>query len=201
MIVTVTIPDDWTAVADVAAVRSTIGEAIATLSTAYATATALVELPARMEELTGSYVDARDGTPPTPEPGRDVSEWPEWRQPLGTVGIYPLGAVRRVGDRLWRSDRPLNSWRPGDPDSGWTDVTDLLSTITPPEPPTAAPWAPDVQVWRQGDLGSPLPPYPNPTGAATLVEFGGHVYRCLQSHRTQEGWAPPISPALWVLAL
>jgi len=27
--------------------------------------------------------------------------------------------------------------------------------------------------------------------------FGGKLYRCLQSHHTQAGWTPDITPALW----
>jgi hypothetical protein len=38
-------------------------------------------------------------------------------------------------------------------------------------------------------------------GAAYLVtervRFGGKLYRCEQAHTSQEGWEPPVTPALW----
>jgi len=30
------------------------------------------------------------------------------------------------------------------------------------------------------------------------VKFGGKLYRCVQAHTSQEGWEPPVTPALWV---
>ena len=35
------------------------------------------------------------------------------------------------------------------------------------------------------------------TGAQ--VTFGGHTYRCRQSHTSLSGWEPPNVPALWLL--
>ncbi|GII21560.1 carbohydrate-binding protein [Planosporangium mesophilum] len=32
------------------------------------------------------------------------------------------------------------------------------------------------------------------------VTYGGHTYRCLQSHTSQPGWEPPNVPALWQYA-
>ena len=33
--------------------------------------------------------------------------------------------------------------------------------------------------------------------AGDRVRFGGVLYRCEQSHRSQESWEPDIAPALW----
>lgn len=30
------------------------------------------------------------------------------------------------------------------------------------------------------------------------VQYGGKLYRCVQAHTSQEGWEPPVTPALWV---
>ena len=34
-------------------------------------------------------------------------------------------------------------------------------------------------------------------GAGCKVQRGGKLYRCIQSHRAQEGWEPENAPALW----
>lgn len=31
----------------------------------------------------------------------------------------------------------------------------------------------------------------------TRVRYGGKLYRCEQAHTSQEGWEPPVTPALW----
>lgn len=31
----------------------------------------------------------------------------------------------------------------------------------------------------------------------TRVRYGGKLYRCEQTHTSQEGWEPPVTPALW----
>ena len=58
---------------------------------------------------------------------------------------------------------------------------------------------------------STRPPSPTPTGQSSswapnhaytvgqTVTYGGHTYRCLQSHTSQVGWEPPNVPALWQL--
>lgn len=33
--------------------------------------------------------------------------------------------------------------------------------------------------------------------APVRVQYGGKLYRCEQSHTSQAGWEPPITPALW----
>lgn len=33
--------------------------------------------------------------------------------------------------------------------------------------------------------------------APVRVRYGGKLYRCEQSHTSQEGWEPPETPALW----
>ena len=34
-------------------------------------------------------------------------------------------------------------------------------------------------------------------GQLVRVRYGGKLYRCEQSHTSQEGWEPPLTPALW----
>ena len=29
------------------------------------------------------------------------------------------------------------------------------------------------------------------------VRYNGQLYRCVQAHTSQEGWEPPVTPALW----
>lgn len=43
------------------------------------------------------------------------------------------------------------------------------------------PWAPDIDVVKD-----------------ERRYFGGKVWRCVQPHHTQAGWAPDVTPALWV---
>ena len=31
------------------------------------------------------------------------------------------------------------------------------------------------------------------------IEYGGTLYRCVQSHTSQANWTPPATPALWVV--
>ena len=33
--------------------------------------------------------------------------------------------------------------------------------------------------------------------AQTRVRYGEKLYRCEQAHTSQEGWEPPVTPALW----
>ena len=30
------------------------------------------------------------------------------------------------------------------------------------------------------------------------VQYDGRLYRCVQAHTSQEGWEPPVTPAMWV---
>lgn len=58
--------------------------------------------------------------------------------------------------------------------------------------------------WPQGySQITGLPPDVAPFVAGEAVKIGdlreyeGIVYRCIQAHTTQAGWAPPLAPALW----
>ena len=37
--------------------------------------------------------------------------------------------------------------------------------------------------------------------AGDVVRYGEYVYRCLQAHQAQEGWAPGLAPSLWAKVL
>lgn len=38
-----------------------------------------------------------------------------------------------------------------------------------------------------------------PYTVGALVTYGGHTYRCLQAHTSQDDWTPPDTPSLWEL--
>ena len=140
---------------------------------------AMAEATIRTTEIAASYLVARDGAPPAS--GSGVRSWPVWRQPLGTLGMYPLDWVTRHNNRLWRSDRAANVWEPGTTDAGWIDVTAELTGVDPPETPTAEPWSASAS-YAVGDL----------------VSRGGIVYRCLIAHGAEGTWGPPAT-GVWEL--
>lgn len=55
-------------------------------------------------------------------------------------------------------------------------------TVTTPDGPSAAPWAPNTAYT-----------------ANTLVSYNGKVYKCIQNHTSLTGWEPSNVPALWQL--
>jgi chitinase len=61
------------------------------------------------------------------------------------------------------------------------------TTAPPTNPPPTQP--PGTSPWVAGHAYS----------VGTLVTYGGHTYKCLQSHTSQVGWEPPNVPALWQL--
>ena len=144
---------------------------------------AMAEATIRTTEIATAYLVARDGAPPAS--GSGVRSWPVWSQPLGTLGMYPLDLVTRHNNRLWRSDRAANVWEPGTTDAGWTDVTDELTGVDPPEAPvvTADPWSPDMAY-----------------AAGVEVSFGGHTYRSkVPIVAGQYGAMTPDNPVLWAV--
>ena len=56
---------------------------------------------------------------PTPEEPQD---YPEWVQPMGTVGMYKLGDIVKHNGRLWIATVDNNSWEPGV--YGWDPYTE-----------------------------------------------------------------------------
>ena len=49
-----------------------------------------------------------------------AEEWPEWRQPVGSVDAYAEGAKVSHNDKHWISDVANNVWEPGV--YGWTEA-------------------------------------------------------------------------------
>lgn len=178
MLIEIHLPDDWTAVADPAGLRTEIDSAMSALGQARLRLTTLIDTPAAVEQISATYLDARDGTVPEVEVGADISAWPAWVQPLGAgLGAYRAGDVRQHNGKLWRSAVDNNVWEPGV--NQWVDITAELS------PPAAAPasWSPDVGY-----------------EAGKEVAYGGHVYRCKVAHIAgQYGAMTPDNPVLWAV--
>lgn len=136
----------------------------------------LATAEARAEQTARQYRDAVEAAlPPLAE-----GEHRAWEQPLGGHDAYPRGAVVAHGGRVWKSRHPANVWAPGSTGAAalWEDVT--ANAPAPAPAPTAAAWKAGEAV-KAGDLRS----------------HGGTVYAAIQGHRTQNGWEPPVVPALW----
>lgn len=177
------LPDDWTAVADPAGLRTQIDAAMSTLGQARLRLTTLIETPAQVEQASATYLDARDGTQPNTG---QAGDWPAFRQPTGAHDAYPAGQVIRWTDgRLYRAVRSGVAHSPAEYPADWTDVTDKLTGTIPPETPTAAEWSASGS-YAPGDL----------------VSRGGIVYRCLIAHGAEYAgtWGPPAT-GVWELVV
>lgn len=139
----------------------------------------LATAPERVEQTARQYRDAVEAAlPPLAE-----GEHRPWTQPRGAHDAYPRGAVVAHGGRVWESRHPVNVWEPGGvgvDDRLWVDVTE---DAPDPEP------MPDAPPFKAGEQVQP----------GDLRTYQGAVYRCLQAHTTQDGWAPPAVPALWAV--
>lgn len=145
----------------------------------------LVDAPVLAAQISADYLDARDGTQPTPsaETLADVAAWPAWVQPTGAHDAYPAGRIVDHGGVLYRSLIAANVWEPGGkgvPAGLWKTVTDAG------DPPTT----PDAPKWAAGTAYT----------VGYTVTYGGNVYRCVQAHKASVGWEPSRVPALWALA-
>ena len=181
MLIEIDLPDDWTAVADPAGLRPEIDSAMSTLGQARLRLTTLIETPAQVEQASATYLDARDGT--QPDTGQ-AGDWPPYRQPTGAHDAYPTGRVIRWTDgRLYRAVRLGVAHSPAEYPADWTDVTDDLTGVDPPDTPTAAEWSAAAS-YAPGDL----------------VSRGGIVYRCLIAHGAEYAgtWGPPAT-GVWEL--
>ena len=185
MDITLTLPDDLAGL-DEAGLRQTLADidglltAVLPVRTRCAT---LIETPAQVAEISSAYLDARDGTPP--DTGQ-ASDWPAYRQPTGAHDAYPAGRVIRWTDgRLYRAVRSGVARSPAEYPADWTDVTDDLTDVDPPDTPTAAEWSAAAS-YAPGDL----------------VSRGGAVYRCLIAHGAEYAgtWGPPAT-GVWELVV
>ena len=183
MLIEIHLPDDWTAVADPAGLRTEIDAAMSTLGQARLRLTTLIDTPAAVEQASATYLDARDGT--QPDAGQ-AGDWPPYRQPAGAHDAYPAGRVIRWTDgRLYRAVRLGVVHSPAEYPADWTDVTDELTGTIPPETPAAEPWSAEAQ-YEVDDL----------------VTYEGLVYRCIRAHGVeyQGTWRPPATGA-WELVV
>ena len=178
MLIEIHLPDDGTAVADPAGLRTEIDAAMSTLGQARLRLTTLIDTPAQVAKISSAYLAARDGTVPEVEVGADVSAWPAWVQPLGAgLGVYRTGDVRQHNGKLWRSTVDTNVWEPGV--SQWADITAELS----PPPATPAAWSSTAGY-----------------AAGALVTYGGHTYRAKTAIvARQYGAMTPDNPVLWAV--
>lgn len=155
-----------------------------------------------------------------------TSQWkfaPEWKQPSGVVGSYPVGAVVYHNGQIWQSKLPANVWEPGV--VGWRDP---ISEIPKWQQPVGAPdayalndevfhngkewrsnvpanvWEPGAQGITQWDDITETPPsdewQANTAYAVNdVVTYQGTSYSCIQAHTSLVGWEPPNVPALWAV--
>lgn len=184
-VISVEIPDDLTDLPAEAAV--TLGDEISRVITqlldVQSRLTVLTTAAAAVEALQSEYLDARDGT--QPDTGQ-ASDWPAYRQPTGAHDAYPAGRVIRWNDgHLYRAARSGVAHSPAEHPADWTDVTDELTGVDPPETPTAAEWSAAAS-YAVGDL----------------VSRGGVVYRCLIAHGAEYAgtWGPPAT-GVWELVI
>ena len=93
--------------------------------------------------------------------------------------------VHRVGSEDWRVVTVVD-------DDGWVlaggpfgSLVELGEWFAANPPPGS-----DVEPWVAGEAVS----------VGDLRSYDGIVYRCIQSHTTQEDWTPPATPSLWEVA-
>ena len=175
---TITVPDDLSGLdPDTAqALLAQIDDHVEPLWAVRARVEQIAQAPAKAADLAAAFLDARDGT--QPDTGHPV-DWPPYRQPTGAHDAYPVGRVIRWTDgRLYRAVRSGVAHSPAEYPADWTDVTDDLTGVDPPDTPTAAEWSAAAS-YAVGDL----------------VSRGGAVYRCLIAHGAEYAgtWGPPAT--------
>lgn len=101
-----------------------------------------------------------------------ITQVQPWEQPATPIDGYPRQVLTARNNRVWRNRRPGNMKTPGDPFSGWEDVTDdylrladaldgnhpdvgtgapgLITEPTPTPAPENITPAPQVQPWQDG---------------------------------------------------
>lgn len=101
-----------------------------------------------------------------------IAQVQPWEQPTTPIDGYPRQVLTARNNRVWRNRRPGNMKTPGDPFSGWEDVTDdylrladaldgnhpdvgtdapgLITEPTPAPAPENITPAPQVQPWQDG---------------------------------------------------
>lgn len=108
------------------------------------------------------------------------SDGQPWRPYDGSLdSMYAVGEIVIHNSRVWKSLINQNVWEPGTAEGLWEELTGEAPT---PDPVEATVWEPGQQV-----------------SAGDLREFEGAIYRAVQAHTTQQGWEPPLVPALWSL--
>ena len=134
-----------------------------------------------------------------------LKAYPPFKQPTGAHDALPPGAQVSDEGRIWRNDLDkLNVWKPGTPNAGWTDITDmLLAEHNPPEPEvdTGAPEG-DGQGTEPETEEPAAPPYKQPSGAHDAYNTGDRMTYTGETYESNiDGnvWSPDAYPQGWRL--
>ena len=116
-----------------------------------------------------------------------------WEQVRGAGWREGDVTVRLYGTRI----------RTGDPesDAGLPDGVDAAMVVSEADPWIDALIRADAMT--AAELGMLVALYPTwASGTAYVIgdlrDYGGTLYRCVQAHRSQLDWTPPVVAALWV---
>lgn len=141
-----------------------------------------------IEEVWQAHPDTRPDYAPS---DASTSDWPAWQQPTSALGSYPPGAGVTYNGALWENTLPmLNPHTPGAVGAGWvrhiTTPDTIDDTSAPGSQSNPIPWAVGIAATPAGGDG------------VTWVTHGGHLWECLTSHITHEGWPPSAAThAVW----
>lgn len=87
-----------------------------------------------------------------------IAQVQPWEQPVTPIDGYPRQVLTARNNRVWRNRRPGNMKTPGDPFSGWEDVTDDYLRLADAVDGNA----PDVGTDAPGLITEPEKPAPAP---------------------------------------
>ena len=139
-----------------------------------------------------------------------IAQVQPWEQPATPIDGYPRQVLTARNNRVWRNRRPGNMKTPGEPFSGWEDVTDdylrLADALDGNHP--------DVGTDAPGLITEPQPepkPEPETTPAPQVQEWyvgakieqgipwlhNGQVYIAKMSHTASATNAPGKSTRHW----
>ena len=139
-----------------------------------------------VKEIWQAHPDQRPDYTPDAD-SATAEDWPDWVQPTGALDCYPAGAGVTHDGARWINTLPgLNPHAPGAVGAGW------VRHYTPT--PDGAPGTRDNPVaWAVGISATPAG-----GDGITWVTHDGHLWECLTSHVTHEGWPPSAAThAVW----
>lgn len=101
-------------------------------------------------------------------------------QPVGAHDAYTRGDTVVWDGGLWESCLAVNVWPPQSVAGAWARIGDAPTTEPDGDREDAPEWVPGLAMV-----------------AGDRVSYQGSVYRVVQGHTAQAGWAPPSVPALF----